>query len=98
MYLYIVLGGYIRILGAPSVQSYSPNLYLLPTVYLFMADIANPDLIVCSCRTWICFDINRLYEEQRQQVRMAGLPKNGKFKYMFTDLKTIKYRDETDLE
>ena len=39
MYLYIVLGGYLRILGAPSV---------LPNVYLFMADNANPDLLVCA--------------------------------------------------
>ena len=33
--------------------------YLRPTVYLFMADIANPDLVMCSCRTWICLDITR---------------------------------------
>ena len=44
--LYIVLGGYLRILGAPDG-------YLFPSVYLFMVDIANPDLFVCGCRTWI---------------------------------------------
>ena len=38
-YLYIVIGGYLRILCAP----YG---YLLPNMYLFMADIANPDLFV----------------------------------------------------
>ena len=26
--------------------------YRFHTVYLFMADIANPDLFVCVCRTW----------------------------------------------
>ena len=44
----------------------APYRYLLPTVYLFVADIANPDLFVCCCRTWICLDIARFYEEQCQ--------------------------------
>ena len=43
----------------------APYRYLLPTMYLFMADIANPDLFVCGCRTCICLDITRFYEEQR---------------------------------
>ena len=43
----------------------APYGYLLSNVYLFMADIANPDLFVCVCRTWNCFDITRFYEEQR---------------------------------
>ena len=40
-----------------------PYLYLLPTVYLFVSDIANPELFVCGCRTWICLDIAHFYEE-----------------------------------
>ena len=40
--------------------------YLLPTVYLFMEDIANPDLFVCGCWTWIYLDITRFYDEHRQ--------------------------------
>ena len=44
----------------------SPYGYLLPNVYLCMADIENPDLFVCVCRTWICLDITRFYKEQRQ--------------------------------
>ena len=40
-YLYIMLGGYLCILDG----------YLLPTVYLFMADITNPDLFGCGYRT-----------------------------------------------
>ena len=45
-------------------------------MYLFTADIANPDLFVCGCRTWICLDITCFYEVQHQPsqlVRMAGL-------------------------
>ena len=59
----------------PAFNPVAPYGYLLPTVYLFMADIANPDLFVCGCRTGICLDITRFYEKQRQRVRMAGLPK-----------------------
>ena len=49
-------------------------IYLLPTVYLFMADITNPDLFVCGCRTWICLDITRFYEEQRQPFNGSAWP------------------------
>ena len=54
------------ILDAPSVQSRCTLWISVPTVYLFMADIANPELFVCVCRTWICLDITRFYEEQCQ--------------------------------
>ena len=77
VYIYIEFGGYMRILGAPSVQS----CYLLPKVYLFMADSANIELFVCSCRTWICLDITRFYEEQRQPSSGSAWPAcqhNGK--------------------
>ena len=40
--------------------------YLLPIGYLFMADLANLDLFVCVCRTWICLNITHFYDEQRQ--------------------------------
>ena len=43
MYTYIVLGGYLYIIAAPSVAPYR---YLLPTVFLFVADIVNPALCV----------------------------------------------------
>ena len=43
-----------------------PYGYLLSDMYLFMADITNPDLIVYSCRTWIGLDITRFCEQQRQ--------------------------------
>ena len=62
-YLYIVRGGYLPILGAPVFNTVAPYGYMLPTVYLFIADIANPDLFVCGCRTRICLDITRFYEE-----------------------------------
>ena len=48
-YLYIVLGGYLRILGAPTDPVFNPVApyqYLLSNLYLFMADITNPDLVV----------------------------------------------------
>ena len=64
-YLYIVLGGYLRILCAPIVQLCSPYGYLLPTMYLCMADIVNPYLFVCGYRTSICLDITRFYEDHR---------------------------------
>ena len=73
-YLYIVLGGYLLILGAPSVQSCSPYRYLLPIMYLFMTDIANPDFFVCSCGTWICLDITRFCEEQHQPSNGSACP------------------------
>ena len=40
--------------------------YLLPTRYLYMAHITNLDLFVCGCRTSICLNITRFYEEQCQ--------------------------------
>ena len=43
-----------------------PYRYLLPMVYLFMTDIANPDLFVCCWWTWISLNINRFYEKHRQ--------------------------------
>ena len=57
----------------------APYRYLLPIMYLFMADIANPDLFVCGCLTWICVDITRFYEEQRQPASgsaWAACPKS----------------------
>ena len=54
--MYIVLCGYLHILGAPTIQSCSPYRYLL-RIYLYVADI------VCS---WISLDIIRFDEEQFQ--------------------------------
>ena len=63
-YLYIVLGGYLRIISAPSVQSCC-TLSISASYRIFvMTDIGNPDLIACGCRTWISLDITRFYEEQ----------------------------------
>ena len=42
----------------------APYRYLLPNVYLSVADIANPDLVACGSRTWISLNIGRFYEEQ----------------------------------
>ena len=60
-YLYIVLGGYLRILGESRVQ-------LCCTLSAFyrafsVTDIANPYLLACGCWTWISNDIGCFYEE-----------------------------------
>ena len=68
-YLYIVLGGFLHILGAPNVQS-----YLLPNFYLPVADIVNPDLFACSSRTWIILDIARFYEDHCQPSSGSAWP------------------------
>ena len=54
----------------------APYGYLLPNVYLFMENIANPVLFVCVCRTWICLDSTRFIRSSasNQRVPMAGLP------------------------
>ena len=70
------------ILLHPVFNHVAPYRYLLPTMCLFMADIANPDLFVCGCQTWIFVDITRFYEEQRQPssgFAWPACPKNGKF-------------------
>ena len=64
----------------PVFNHVAPHGYLLHTVY-FMADTSNPDLFVCGCRTWICLDITRFYEEQCQPSSGSAwlaCPKNGK--------------------
>ena len=50
-YLYIVLGAYLHILVYPVFNPVVPYLYLLHTVCLYVADIANPDLFACGCWT-----------------------------------------------
>ena len=45
----------------------APYGYLLPNMYLFRADIANPDSFVRSCRNWIS-------EEQRQPSSVSTWP------------------------
>ena len=50
----------------PVFNPVAPYGYLLSDMYLFMADITNPDLFVKSCWTWIGLDITRFCEQQRQ--------------------------------
>ena len=50
--MYIVIGGYLRILCAASFQSCSTlSRDRLPTVYLSVADITHPELFACGRRT-----------------------------------------------
>ena len=58
----------------------TPYGYLLPTIYLFVADIVNPDLFACGCRTWICLDITRFLRggvPTIQRDRIGGLSKHS---------------------
>ena len=71
MYLYIVLGGYLRILDASSVHPFAPYRYLLPTMYLFMVDIANPYLFVYGPH-------GRLAKKLVNRAPIAG---GGKFRH-----------------
>ena len=60
-YLCIVLDGYLRIVCGLVFNPVALYRYLLPSMYLSEADIANPDFIGCYCRT--SFDLSRFYEE-----------------------------------
>ena len=65
----------------PVFNPVAPYGYLLSDMYLFMADITNPDFLVLSCRTWIGLDITRFCEQQRQPSSGSAWPacqKNGK--------------------
>ena len=58
----------------------APYRYLLPNLYLSVADITNPDLFVYSSRTWISLDIARFYEEHCQPSSWfvcPACPQNG---------------------
>ena len=52
----------------------APYGYLLSDMYLFMADITNPDFLVYSCRTWIGLDITRFCEQHRQPSSGSAWP------------------------
>ena len=71
----IVLGGYLRIFGAPSIQSCCTLSIsdFLTCIYLSVADIPNPDFIVSCCRTRISLDMARFYEEQFQPSSWSAL-------------------------
>ena len=56
----IVLGGFLY----PVFNHVAPYRYMLPTVYLSMTYIANPDLFACGCRTWICLDISHFHKKK----------------------------------
>ena len=73
MFMYLAQGGvdgeWMRGLGLGFTQcSILLHLifHLLPNMYLFIADITNPESFVLCCWAWICLEINRFYEDQRQ--------------------------------
>ena len=54
MFPYFVLGRYLCIFGAPSIQSCC-TLSISASYHVFVyGRYRNPDLFVCGCRTWIC--------------------------------------------
>ena len=58
----------------PVFNPVAPYRYLLPNLYLFVADIANPDMFAYGSRTWICLDIARFYEEHCQPSSGSARP------------------------
>ena len=56
----------------PVFNPVAPYGYLLSDMYLFMADITNPDFLVLSCQTWIGLDITRFCEQQRSGPHCWG--------------------------
>ena len=67
------------------INPVAPYRYLLANMYLFMADIANPDVIGCCCRTWISFVISCFYEEQCHPAGLHGrLPNKTKHREGWT--------------
>ena len=52
----------------------APYRYLLPNLYLSVADIANPDLFACSSCTWISLVTARFYEEHCQPSSGSAWP------------------------
>ena len=58
----------------PVFNPVAPYRYLLPNLYLYVADIANPDLLACGSRTWISLDIARFYEEHFQPSSGSAWP------------------------
>ena len=52
----------------------APYRYLLPNLYLSVADIANPDLFACGSRTWISLDIGCFYEAHYQPSGWSAWP------------------------
>ena len=45
-YMCIMLGGYLHTEVHPVLNSTAPYVYMLPNMYLFIADITNPDSFV----------------------------------------------------
>ena len=79
--MYIVLGGYLRIVGAPSVQTYRTLSISVSYCVFVFGRYRKSRLFACCCRTWICLDMTRFNEKQRQPLIGSiwpACPKNGK--------------------
>ena len=57
----------------------APYRYLLPNLYLYVADIANPNLFGCGSQTWISLDITCFYEEHCQPSSGSAWPACQKY-------------------
>ena len=58
----------------PVFNPVAPYRYLLPNLYLSVADIANPDLFACSSWTRFSLDITSFYEEHCQPSSESAKP------------------------
>ena len=62
----------------PVFYPIAPYRLRLPTMYLYMAVMTNPELFAYSCRAWICLGISRFYEEQCQPSSGSAWPSSPK--------------------
>ena len=58
----------------PVFNPVAPYEYLLPNLYLSVADITNSDSFACGGRTWISLDLVRFYEEHCQLSSGSAWP------------------------
>ena len=92
-YLYIVLGGYLRILGAPSDQSCCSSSISAFCRVLSVEDIANPDLFVYGFRSCVCIVRSRFYEGQCQPSSGSA---NTFVSSFMVNHKTVRVKSESN--